>query len=157
MAAMYALSIGIQTDPMNEKDLAFTYENNEDFQVYPTNALTIAHRGPLELERLGEGIEDYNPMLMLHGDEQVIFHKPLEVGKTYVCSERVIDIKDKKKGCLVKSETSIRCKETKELYSTVRMGLFLRKLGGFGFKGKLKEKILKPPKREPDFVSEEET
>lgn len=119
--------------------------------------MTIAHRGTQELDRLGEGLETYNPMLMLHGEEQVIFNKPFVVDKTYVCSEGVIDVKDKKKGCLCRTETSIVDKESGELYATVRTGLFLRKLGGFGFKGKTKDKILKPPQRAPDFVGEEVT
>lgn len=47
--------------------------------------------------------------------------------------------------------------ETKEKYATVRSGLFIRGIGGFGNKGKLKLKYPKPPQREADFVSEEKT
>ena len=157
MAALYALSIGIQSDPMESKDLKFTYENHKKFQVYPTNALALAHRGVTDLGRLGENLDDYNPMLLLHGEESVSFLKQLEADKTYVCAERVIDVQDKKKGCLLKTETVISEKESGETYVKVVTGLMLRKLGGFGFKGKYKEKIPKPPQRAPDFVTEEPT
>ena len=140
-AALYALSIGIQSDPMETKDLKFTYEDDRNFQVYPTNALALAHRGVTDFGRLGENLDDYNPMLMLHGEEAVTFIKQLVADRTYVCAERVIDVQDKKKGCLLKTETTISDKETGEAHAKVVTGLMLRKLGGFGFKGKSKDKI----------------
>ena len=42
-AILYALSVGFQSDPMNDKHYKFTYENAEDFQTFPTNASTLCH------------------------------------------------------------------------------------------------------------------
>ena len=39
----------------------------------------------------------------------------------------------------------------------MRSSLFVRGIGGFGYKGTIKSSIPKVPKRAPDFVSEEPT
>ena len=44
-AILYSLSIGFQRDAMNEDHYKWTYENAEDFGAFPSNAVTIAHRG----------------------------------------------------------------------------------------------------------------
>jgi len=33
---MYALSIGFNQDPLNEKDFEYTYEKSIDFKIFPT-------------------------------------------------------------------------------------------------------------------------
>ncbi len=35
-AILYALSIGFQKDPLNKAHFKFSYENAEDFSVFPT-------------------------------------------------------------------------------------------------------------------------
>jgi len=35
---LYALSIGFSRDQLNQKELSYTYENHEDFRVFPTYA-----------------------------------------------------------------------------------------------------------------------
>ena len=35
-AILYALGIGYSIDPLNENDLKYTYELNEDFKICPT-------------------------------------------------------------------------------------------------------------------------
>ena len=37
-AILYALSIGFSKDQLNQKELSHTYENNENFSVFPTFA-----------------------------------------------------------------------------------------------------------------------
>ena len=76
-AALYSLSIGIQRDPMFTDDLRYTYEADADFQAYPTNALTLCHRGLFTLEAKPIPGMKYNPMMLLHGEEKVTFYEPL--------------------------------------------------------------------------------
>ena len=82
-ACMYALSIGIQQDPMNEDDLKYAYEKDSDFQVYPTNAVTVCHRAMCTMGDFGPNLANYNAMMVLHGEEHVTFMKPLVPGMTY--------------------------------------------------------------------------
>lgn len=35
-AILYALGVGFSRDPLDQKDLQYTYEGHEDFQVMPT-------------------------------------------------------------------------------------------------------------------------
>ena len=35
-AILYALGIGASRDPLDQKDLSFTYEKHDDFQAMPT-------------------------------------------------------------------------------------------------------------------------
>ena len=139
-AILYALGIGFQADPMNSKDYKFTYENAEEFQAFPTNAVTIAHRGPFaDGDFAVPGIPPFNPMMLLHGEEQVIFEKPLVPGDKYIVEENIADFQDKGKGALLIFDSKILSAETRELHSTVRSSLFVRGLGGFGYKGKIKQ------------------
>ena len=157
-AILYALGIGFQQDAMNSKHFKFTYENAEDFQAFPLNAVTVCHKGPFaEGDFSVPGIPPFNPMMLLHGEEQVIFAKPLVPGEKYVVEENIVDLQDKGKGALLIFDSKILSAATRELHTTVRSSLFVRGIGGFGHKGTIKQSFPAVPKRAPDFVSEEPT
>ena len=67
------------------------------------------------------------------------------------------DFQDKGKGALLILDNEIRDAETNELCVTVRMSLFIRGIGGFGYKGTIKTEYPKNPKRAPDMIKEEKT
>ena len=91
-AILYSLGIGFQNDPMNEKHFKFTYELADGFQAFPTNAVTVCHRGPFADGDFSiPGIPAFNPMMLLHGEEQVIFNKPLVPGERYKVQEEIAD------------------------------------------------------------------
>jgi 3-hydroxyacyl-CoA dehydrogenase/3a,7a,12a-trihydroxy-5b-cholest-24-enoyl-CoA hydratase/multifunctional beta-oxidation protein/peroxisomal enoyl-CoA hydratase 2 len=94
-------------------------------------------------------------MMLLHGEESLFFEKHLEIGKTYKMQERISDIQDKKSGALVMMDNEIREADTNDLCVTVRMSLFIRGIGGFGYKGTIKSEYPSNPKRNPDMVQEE--
>ena len=96
-------------------------------------------------------------MMLLHGEEQVTFEKPLVPGEKYIVEESIADLQDKGKGALLIFDAKILEASTRELQSTVRTSLFVRGLGGFGYKGTVKSSFPKVPKRAPDFVKEEVT
>lgn len=54
-------------------------------------------------------------------------------------------------------DAEVREADTKELQSVVRSSLFVRGIGGFGYKGKVKNVFPEIPKRAPDMVLEEST
>jgi len=54
-------------------------------------------------------------------------------------------------------DAEVREADTKELQSVVRSSLFVRGIGGFGYKGKVKNVFPEIPKRQPDLVAEEPT
>ena len=66
-------------------------------------------------------------------------------------------MQDKGKGAVLMFDAEIREKATGEMQSVVRSSLFVRGIGGFGYKGTVKNPFPKIPKRAPDMVSEEKT
>lgn len=96
-------------------------------------------------------------MHLLHGEEQVTFNTPLKVDTKYIVQERMLDIQDKGKNALLIVESEIREVETKVLQSTIRTSLFVRGIGGFGYKGTVKNQFPKAPTRAPDMTQAEIT
>lgn len=105
-AILYSLGIGFSRDPLNRDDFRYTYEFDGDFRPFPTNAVTVASVSEKSFKV--PGLPDFNPMMLLHGEEDVQFHKPLKHGTTYTVQESVADIQDKGKGALLISKMEIR-------------------------------------------------
>ena len=69
---------------MKKEDFKFTYENDAEFRPFPTNAVTVCHKGPFAEGNFDiEGIPAFNPMMLLHGEEEVTFVKPLKSNTKY--------------------------------------------------------------------------
>ena len=146
---------------MNEDDLRYTYELKEDFTVFPTAGTTFllisAVFGPLTE---CPGMPNFNPMMLLHGEQKIELYKPITPNVKLVTSIKVADVADKGKGALVTFEfTTYEVedgKRTPVLKNT--MGTFIRGIGGFGYKGKGTVAALpKAPARKPCKVVDEKT
>lgn len=101
---------------MNKEDLRYTYENADRFQPFPTNNLVICHRGPFADGDFDiPGIPPFNPMMLLHGEEQINFNQPVKVDTKYIIQEKMVDMQDKGKGGVLIIDSEIREAESKEL------------------------------------------
>ena len=101
---------------MNSNHFKFTYENADGFQAFPTNSLTLCHGGQFASGNFDiPGVPPFNPMMVLHGEEQVTFEKPLVHGTRYVIEESLADLQDKGKGALMIIDARILEAETREL------------------------------------------
>jgi hypothetical protein len=96
-------------------------------------------------------------MMLLHGEESVTFVKPLVPETKYLVSKKNVDIQDKGSGALLMTEYSIAEADTGDVASVVRAGIFIRGMGGFGYKGTIKSVYPATPSRQPDLVQEEPT
>jgi hypothetical protein len=76
-------------------------------------------------------------MMLLHGEEELTVHKPLQIDTKYTVSEKMADFQDKGKGAVLIIDSLIK-NEKGELQSVVRTSLFIRGAGGFGHKGTVK-------------------
>ena len=84
-AILYSMGIGFQQDPMNADHYRYSYENADHFGAYPTNSLVVCHRGPFADGDFDvPGIPAFNPMQLLHGEEQLTIHKPLKIDTQYM-------------------------------------------------------------------------
>jgi acyl dehydratase len=97
----------------------------------------------------------FNPMMLLHGEQDIEIHKPLPTQAKVDNTGRVLDVHDKGKGAavVVDAETS---DETGDLLCTNRFVAFIRGEGGFGGDaGPGPRNVL--PDRPADLVAESTT
>ena len=154
-AALYALGVGAPADPLDTDELRSVYELSPDFQVLPTFAVLFSKDLISQLMTGCIAGIQYEPMLLLHGEQELDLHRPLPPGATVASRLRIADIQDKGSGALiifaVKSAT-----EAREKLASARTSVFIRGIGGFG--GHRGESVkLPPPARPPDIVHEEAT
>ena len=155
---LYALGVGFSQDAMNKDHLRFTYENADSFGAFPTNSVVVCHRGPFADGDFDiPGIPPFNPMQLLHGEETITIEQPLKTDTKYVVQEKIVDLQDKGKGSVLIFDAEIREVATNALQSTVRSSLYVRGLGGYGYKGSVKNPFPAIPKRAPDMSVEEKT
>ena len=128
--------------------LQFVYEN--DLRVFPSQSVVIAHPGAWvtrpELE--------INWIKLLHGEQAITQHQPLQPGNTYVGTYKVLGVVDKgeDKGSILYQEKTLTDKATGDLVSTVTSSYFMRGDGGCGSSEYQPEPARPVPERAPDDV-----
>jgi acyl dehydratase len=135
---LYALGVGMSHDPMDERELAFTYEKN--LKVIPTAATVLASamgrpaRGADQVEQKpGHRPSQINFLMVVHGEQKVELHKPLPTSGTFTAQGRTIGAfdKGKDKGAVIVNET-VWTDEAGEKVATLTGSTFARGDGGFG-------------------------
>lgn len=91
---LYALGLGFQKDPLNKDHYNFTYEGAEEFTSFPTISVVLGHK--FESFNI-PGVPEFNPMMLLHGEESLEVFKEVEPDTTLVVTQKLIDLQDKKK------------------------------------------------------------
>ncbi len=147
---LYALSLGLGLDPVNEDELPFVYEKN--LKVLPTLATVLASPG-FWLRDLDTGIDWVK---LVHGEHSMVMHKPLAGSGTVTSKNRVLDVVDKGegKGAIVYSERTISDKASGDLLCTIVQTTFCRGDGGFGGPPRPQRQPHAIPDRAPDLVCE---
>ena len=160
-ACTYALGVGYSVDPFDEKDLTYTYELAEGFQILPTITSIWSTFNPFEILINTPGFPKFNPMMLLHGEHKTEVFTTLDASKRYLNQAEIADVADKGKGCLV--SFLIKTYERKEdgtkgdLAISNTLSLFVRGHGGFGFKGTQNDVIPPLPTTKPTKVLVQQT
>ncbi len=125
---LYALGVGLGADPMDTGQLRFVYE--KDLRALPTMAAVLASPGFWAREP-DTGIDWVR---VLHGEQEMDFHKPLPAEGTVRAQTRITGIVDKgaSKGALIYSQREGVDADSGERLFTVRHTTFARGDGGFG-------------------------
>lgn len=145
-AMLYALSIGLGSEPDKDDELPFVYEKN--LKAVPTLATVVAWGANIGAERLG-----LNRALTVHGEESIIWHKPLPAAGSVIAGSRVTAAYDKgEKGAVVEREMQLRDIDGTLLVSLIRTA-FARGDGGFGGPSETPPPH-QVPRREADLVLE---
>lgn len=156
-AILYAIGVGVSRDPMNLNDLNFTYERSDDFKILPTFGVTTGKLDTL-LDGLMvcEGLPNFNPMMLLHGEHKIEILKPFPKQQKLTGYGEITDVADKGKGALLTIVSTIK-DELNEVVCRNVQKLFIRGIGGFGDKGLTNESVPSAPKGEPHKVSVDPT
>ena len=149
---LYHLGVGAGVPPTDPGELQYTYESSP-LKVLPSFGVIPVFRmlgGLVGLEGLS-----FNPMMLLHGEQDLVLHRPLPARAKVENTGKVAGVYDKGKGALVVVETETS-DEGGEQLCTNRFSAFIRGEGGFGGEpgpGPGNE----APARQPDVVVESPT
>jgi acyl dehydratase len=147
-AILYALSIGIGADPIDERQLTYVYEDG--LRAFPTMAVVLATPGFWASDpRFGIDWKQ-----VLHGEQGLTMHRPLPAAGEVVGRLRVTAIDDKgaDKGAVIHSERTLSDAASGDLLATLEQTTFARGDGGFGGENVKRGSDWARPAREPDEV-----
>jgi acyl dehydratase len=125
---LYALGIGLGSDPLDVRQLRFVYE--KQLQALPTMAVILGYPG-FWMQRPETGIDWVK---VVHGEERLRIHRTIPPSGTVVGRMRVTAVVDKgrDKGALVVTRREVHDKATGNLLATVEHVTFCRGDGGCG-------------------------
>ncbi|NGM89058.1 3-alpha,7-alpha,12-alpha-trihydroxy-5-beta-cholest-24-enoyl-CoA hydratase [Parapusillimonas sp. SGNA-6] len=143
-AALYALGIGLGSDPIDAGQLTYVYEKNQ--KAFPTMAVI---QGFVSFRDIALGI-DYAQIV--HAGQELILHSTIPVSGTVIGKTRVAEIVDRgEKGAMVYLDRDIR-DTSGTLLASVRMSVLCRADGGFGGPVKALPPARPIPDRPPSLV-----
>lgn len=147
---LYHLGVGAGVPATDPNELTYVYEAN--LKVLPSFVTIPAMSTTFGIGSV-EGIS-FDPVLLVHGDQEVIVHRPLPVSATVRQTGVVEEIWDKGSGALV--VVRVEASDGDGVLYTTRSGVFLRGEGGFGGERGPRPADA-PPERDPDMVVDSPT
>ncbi|CAN5662877.1 3-hydroxyacyl-thioester dehydratase HtdY [soil metagenome] len=128
-ALLYSVGVGAGHDPLDRSELPFVTENSMDVTqlALPTMAVTLA-----EVSHLFGHIGSFNPVMLVHGEEKIVSHRPLPVSGEITTRSQISAIWDKGKGAVVEITAFSLDASTQEPLFDLVMSAFIRGEGGFG-------------------------
>ncbi|WP_199087326.1 MaoC/PaaZ C-terminal domain-containing protein [Bosea sp. ASV33] len=126
---LYALSIGLGQDPLDEQQLRYL-DHHRALAAVPSQAVVLGYPGFW----IGNPATGVDPRCALHGEQEIALHRPLPVSGWIVGKTRITSLIDKGPGkaALLYTERRIVDAESGALIATTSMSHFLRGCGGFG-------------------------
>ena len=148
---LYALAIGMSRDPYDENELAYTFERSRLKTV--ASMATVLQRVPL-LRDCG-----YDYTKVVHGEQRLTLHKPLEPEGEVLVDSRVTEAYDKGagKGAVIYTELAARSATDNSPLYTLVSTTFARGDGGFGGPAGSGPAPHEIPSRKPDLTAQSET
>ncbi|KAI9317928.1 hypothetical protein BX666DRAFT_2026336 [Dichotomocladium elegans] len=152
---LYALGVGCK-----RTDLRFVYENDADFCTLPTFGV-IPSFGMMSSLPFGDFLPNFNPMMLLHGEQYLELKQPIPTSGTLTNEARILEITDKGKGASVVLKVVSKDASGAVIFEN-QFTVFIRGSGNFGGPKKGADRgaataANKPPSRKPDAVVTEKT
>lgn len=145
-AMLYALSVGMGTDPLDERELDYVYEQGALLKTVPTLATVLVP----EMFPVGLGW-DYSQIL--HSEQRLRLFRPLPPAADLLINKRVVDAFDRgtRGGALVLLEAEGRLASDDTVIFNMGCTIVARGDGGFGGPRGKGIPPHRPPHREPDL------
>jgi acyl dehydratase len=142
---IYAIGIGMAADPMDPRILPFCFD--KDQKAFPTQATVIAWD---ETWVQHSGIDF---LKALHGEQRIVWHRPLPPAAEIRYKVRVTDVFDKGpgRGAVIVIHWDIKLASGEPL-CTLDSVVFARADGGFGGKTGSPPPLAATPETAPDFI-----
>ncbi len=126
---LYAIGVGAgATDPTGF-ELAFTTENTDGVSQRALPTFPVVIQGSPGWRG---AIGDYDPAMLVHGEQSVELHAPLPVAGSVEATTTITGIYDKGSGAVVASETKAVDTATGAPLYTTSSSMFIRGEGGWG-------------------------
>ncbi len=126
-AMLYALGVGLGSDPLNQQELPFVYENG--LKAVPTLATVVAMTTGYSRLIAKSGI---NFARVVHGEQAVEWRQPLPPEGEAVVRSRIAAVHDKgERGAILIVETELEARGG-DVLAVLRSAIFARADGGFG-------------------------
>lgn len=147
---LYAMGLGLGTDPLSRSHLRATYERADGFGALPAMVNVLAYPGFWAMQP-DTGLTWQK---ILHGEQSLTLHAPLPAAGTLLGKTRITGIVDKGegRGALLYSERELTDKETGQRIATVASTTFARGDGGFGGPDGPVKLVQPAPEGTPDTV-----
>ncbi|RXH21204.1 MaoC/PaaZ C-terminal domain-containing protein [Bradyrhizobium zhanjiangense] len=144
---LYALGVGMGSDPLKEEELQFVNEafaTSKPLKVIPTFASVCVWGAR-------PGVIDLNRVMVVDGERDITFHKPMPVAANVTADARVRGIYDKgkEKGAIIQNEVVVR-EGSGDKIVTIVSSTFARADGGFGGPSDGMPEPHQVPRRAPD-------
>jgi acyl dehydratase len=151
---LYHLGVGAGLGkPTDAAELAYTYEQH--LAVLPSFGVIPAFRGLVTAVTGQVPGLSINPVMILHGEQDLLLHKPIPTSGSVESRPRVAALYDKGKAALVVIE--VESGPAGDPLFTNRFTIFARGEGGYGGDPNSPPPGNEPPGREPDAVAESPT
>lgn len=144
---LYALSVGLGQDPLDEAQLGFLWERR--LSALPTMAVVLGYPG-FWLRNPDTGVD---AVRLVHGEQRLVLHRPLPVEGEVLGVSRVTGLVDRGvgKGALLYTAREVTEAATGERLATLEQTTFLRGDGGFGGPSGPVRRPHPEPERGPDL------
>ncbi|WP_425406048.1 MaoC/PaaZ C-terminal domain-containing protein [Hwanghaeella sp.] len=149
--ALYALSIGVGQDPLDERQLRYV-GGFEEIEPFPAMPVVLGHPG-FWLSDPKTGVD---AVRLVHGEQGMTVHAPCPAEGVVVGKTRVTGLVDKGegRGALLYWEKELRDADAGTLLATTRSTVFLRGDGGFGGPSGPVKQAHKMPETDPELSFE---
>jgi acyl dehydratase len=142
---LYSLSIGLGENPLDERELQFVTEGDQQPRTIATMATVLTQFAALRTSGI-----DYAQIL--HAEQRLTLHRPLPPSADFLADYAVTGVADKgsQKGILVYTETRARTAPDNQPLFTTGATIMARNDGGIGNGGILGPAVHFIPDRPPD-------